>query len=306
MARVQPVTIFRGASGLNNKVDAARIVRTEEAVNDLAAAFNVDIDDLNRVRRRRGFGGQVVATACHSLWSDGEYCLYVSGNGLYMLRENMTTKGLRNVTQGARMDFCRVDDKVYYCNGFEKGYVYGEASYSWVMGTYPRSTNRTLSSPPIGHLLCWYGGRMFIAENDIVWASEPYAANFFDLGDAFYKFDSRIRMLSAVSDGLWISDDKAVWYLAGGRTDALRQSPKLTYPALEGSAKLINGDSVGGGELAGQELIAFTTPEGICIAGPQGYCANLTQRRLVYPTRSRYASSLYLADDNVFITTLDP
>lgn len=301
------VTIFRGTGGLNNKKDPARlVVDPDTAFQDLAAAYNVAIDFQGRVRRRQGFTATTISTtSSHSLWSDNEYCLFVTGDALTLVRENLTTKALRNVTIGARMDYCRVDDKVFYLNGYEKGYIKGEASWGWSKGTWKGpATSKQFSDPPIGQLLEWYNGRMFIADQNTIWASEAFAPNFFNLGDAWYKLPTRIRLLRAVADGLYVGDDQFVYYLPG-HSAALGQRRVLEYPAVEGTVAKIDGSKVGQGELSGHNVLVFATTRGICMAGPNGVVWNLTEKRLDYPA-ARYGASLYNQELDEYIVTMDP
>lgn len=117
---------FSVFAGIKNTVPAERLhalPTKDNATVDLAAAVNVDIDDSGQLSRR---AGQVlhVAGAAHSLWADGDTCLYVADATLRRLQPDMSSVALATVSDNP-MAYVEVNARVYWSNGVETGVVDG-------------------------------------------------------------------------------------------------------------------------------------------------------------------------------------
>lgn len=280
----KPVTIFSGTTGLNNVIDPKRLFfDPETGMQELAAAYNVDIDDTGRVSRRKGVT-QGLAVATHSLFSwGGSYGLCVMGNALEILDADLTYTPIRNVTRGARMSYDEAAGVVYYCNGHEKGLVRDRLSYDWEDQDYVGpATYKVFTDPPIGHLVHIWNGRALVAVDDCIWYSEPFAYGRFRLAANYIRFSGRMRLIKGVQGGVWAGDDKAIYFLPGNDMASLGFAKKADYPAIEGTDKMIEGSKIGNGELQ-DRCVVFASTKGICIGGPEGYFKNVTERKLTYP-----------------------
>jgi len=199
---------------------------------------------------------------------------------------------------------------VYYLNGFEKGLVRDNASYTWVKPTayYGVTTYRQFDDPPVGHLICYYNGRMFVAKDNMVWYSEPYSFGAFDLARNYWIFPSRIKMLRAVNDGLFVSDSFSIYSMLFKQPAECEQKVVHDCPAIEGSA--VVGDSVkmqlpdditaGWTPIQGPVIIC-TTNNGICVGLNTGKFKNLTVEKVVCPTANRATAVI---KDNTYISLL--
>lgn len=117
---------FKAFAGLRNDVSSERM-----EPGDLVTADNVNIDSSGQLSRR---DGRTLALAgdYHSLWSEGDVCLMVGGTSLYRVQPGYTTETLRTgLTAGAKMAYCKVDERVYYSNGRECGILENGSSRSW-------------------------------------------------------------------------------------------------------------------------------------------------------------------------------
>lgn len=306
------VVVFKGSTGLNNLIDPVRIAYDEQSgISDLAEAYNVDIDDSGRISRRKGYVVTARTESIHSLWAEREYCLYVSGNSLYRLNPDYSYTGLRTgVSIGAIMDYAYVNRKVYYCNGFENGYVDDNVSYPWVKpSSYVGQPDyRDFSDMPVGHLVCYYNGRMFVARDDVVYYSEPFNYGACDLARNYFLFSSRIKALRAVSDGLFVSDGYGIYSLQFTQPYDAKQTLVYDCPIIEGSA--INGDVttlqlpatvLPDWSIVQGKVMLCATNNGICVGLNNGVFRNLTQDRIVFPTANKATAAL---KDNTYIVLL--
>jgi len=307
----EPIKIFSGSSGINTKTDPARLrFNPETGISELAACINIDISDDGRISRRTGYTATDRTESWHSLFSCGSYALGVTGNALAVIEADLSRTNLRNVATGAKMSYVRTSDGesdiTFYANGYENGLIKNKTSYSWPLITPVGATTKKEFYPaPVGHLLEIYNSRMFISEDNILWYSEPNTYHAYRLGANYFGFSSRIKMLQAVDNGLWISDSESLFFLGGNIAPVLQEMPKQTkkadYCAVEGTFQKIPASRIGSGEMQGVAII-FMTTGGIVVGGPNGELMNLSERKLDIPS-SLTGASLY--KDGHCIFTLD-
>lgn len=296
--------LYRSTTGLNVFVDPVRIkYDPNEGVTDLQACSNIELDGSGRISRRKGFSSPIVTGSMHSLFSCGEYALavwnYVSSHYLVWLDGDGNSGSIVSLSNyNAKMCYAKVDDKVYYSNGTEKGYVKDKVNYSWTAGSVTvKNSTRTMSDPPAGHLMEVAFGRMWIAQGTVLYFSEPFAYNLFDMARCSIPQQGRISLLRAVHDGLLVSDNSSIYFFYGKNPNKMEVLKLAGYPAVEGGSvpELISGISLG---LEDTYLYCvFLTAKGICAAGPNGRFFNLTEDKLYYPSVST-ASAIQKGNGN--------
>ena len=297
------VNILKGSMGINNKVDPTRLkFDPETGVQDLAAGVNVDIDRTGRIGRRKGYTLEL-AKASHSLFSCRNYGLFVSDDALCVLEPDYSWSAIRTVTVGARVSYVRVGNDTYYANGYEKGIVRDKLSYGWTAADYVGpATTKAFSSPPVGHLLELFNGVMLVAQDNVLWHSEPFAYSWFDLAKNYIQFSDRLTMVKAVQGGVFVSTERETFSHKGEAVKELGQTKVADYPAIEGTAVTVNASKIGDGSAAGLAAVWAST-KGICFGGPEGAFRNFTERRLDYPA-ARYGAGLN--KDGKYICLLKP
>jgi hypothetical protein len=306
------IKVLKATKGLNTKLDPTRIRYTmNTGVQELAVAVNVDIDDTGRLSRRKGFTRRLTGDY-HSLFSHKETALCVTGDALSVLNADWTTTPIRNVTRGATVSYCPVDDKIYYVNGYEIGFVQNKRSYSWVQGPYVGpDTDRCFQDPPIGSLVRLYNGRIYIAQGDTLWYSEPFDYGRFDLLRNFIHFEGQISMVAPVTSGIFVGTDRNTHFLQGGNpAEGYSKIPVCNYPPIQYTDVAFQGklvvDTEGNVELepsADGECVLWMAKEGICFGGPQGNVVNLTKDKIVMP-QALTGSSVVINEK--FVGTLNP
>jgi len=305
------IKIFSGSNGLNTKTDPVRLkFDPRNGISELAACINIDISDDGRISRRAGYTATDRTESWHSLFSCNSYALGVTGNALAVIETDMSKTNIRNVTQNARMSYVRdtdgTKDVIYYANGHETGKVINKLSYSWTAGDYVGATSRKeIYDPPIGHLLEIRNLRMFIAEGNILWYSEPGSLSQFRLAANYFGFPSRIRMVQAVSGGLWISDSENVYFLGGEIAPTLQEMPvqvkKCDCPVIEGTAVEAPASRIGIEGLSGIVTI-FTTTRGVSVGSGDGQLIPVSEHKIEIPS-GLTGSAVYR--DGHYILTID-
>lgn len=290
-----PITLFQGSTGLNTKLDPTRVRFDKNAgISDLAVAYNVDHDPSGRIGRRKGYSPTAVLSASHSLWSASDLgpCFFVTGSSLCQLHTDFSYSVIATVSPGARVRYLQVLDQTLWLNSFEKGLIQNGANSAWVAGTYyGPTTKRVLSDPPIGHLLAWHKGRIWIGQGSVAWYSEPYSLNQFDLARSFIPFEKRLRMIAPTSRALFISDELSTWVLVGASPGEMEPVKVADYPAIEGTEIRIDLSKIGQGDLTGVGAM-WTSTQGICIGTPDGQMLNLTRPKFDIATVSAGAGGL--------------
>lgn len=127
---------FSAFAGINNVLPPERIraVGTQlNATAELVVASNVDIDNSGRLSRRAGTEQKVVGAA-HSLWSNGDVCLFAQDNRLMLLRRDFTTATLAaGLVPDLPMSYVSVVGNIYWSNGQQSGAIVGGRGRPWGM-----------------------------------------------------------------------------------------------------------------------------------------------------------------------------
>lgn len=280
-----PIIIYRKTTGLNTLIDPVDL-DISEGVQELAVAADVMISDKGRLSRRKGYTS-VLDGSYHSLFCDGGDCICVTGTSLCLLNPDYSTTIIGTVTADARLNACQVNNQIFWCNGYEKGFIYNKVNYPWVKGDYVwPTTHRTFFDPPTGTLVEHYNGRLYVAQGNTLWFSEPLGFGVFDLTRGVIPYASNIRMIRAVDDGLFISTENRVVFLSGSGPNDFSQIQVAAYPAIEGTDAKFHGDYMMYQPDAititksGKKAILWTSEEGICFGGSGGKFDNVTEEKI--------------------------
>jgi hypothetical protein len=77
-----------------------------------------------------------------------------------------------------------------------------------------RSTQYLAPMPP-GNFVRGDKGRLYVAAGDTLWFSEPMRPHLTDPRHNFIKFSGDIRFMEIMNFGMYVGDDRGVWWLAG-------------------------------------------------------------------------------------------
>jgi len=141
---------FAKFAGLNNVLSWERqtaLVRSkgDEPAHFLETATNVYLDDSGRIARRDGVT-ELVAGAAHSLWSDGDICLYAQGGSLKRLWDDDTSTTLRTDLSGDPVSYRMIGETVYYSDNTITGmYDPHQVVEGWGVGEPPLLTTSVIS-----------------------------------------------------------------------------------------------------------------------------------------------------------------
>lgn len=280
-------------SGINNVDDPTRLgpVPGEDrvAVWPLVAADNVDIDNTGRLKKRLGYTKMVSLTRAYGLWADGDICLFVYQGTLYGLNTDYTYTSIRSgLLTHERLSYVRANDRVYYSNGTQIGYV--DSSY----------TDHALSDPsmtfkyvlPAGKYLEFFRGRLYSAKGPVLSYSDVLS-DYYDNRTNIFQFPSDIKMVLAVHGGLYVSDSEETHFLSGLSPTEMELTDGAPYPAVPHTGVKLNAQYIGTG--GNGDYAIWTSAKGICVGDESGKIVNVTDKR--YALGSTYREGAAIFDD---------
>jgi len=313
--------IFSGSSGLNNRVDPTRLnFNPETGISELSEAINVEIDSTGRVSLQQGLS-ELVAGEFKSLcpFDCGGYLLVLrNGNNLMAVDPGGDLLSVRANMTDAYIDYEKASDGkkeyIYYLNGHEKGKVYNRVSHGWTALDYVGpDTTKQFADPPYGHLLTLFNGRMYIAMDNAIYASEPHDFGKFNLEHNYIIFPGRITFLEHMADGLFVGDSYSTYFLSGG--DILRDDNSFSLRKVSDKSIIQNSGSRCMAENIGMdfsgEVVVAWSDFGCYVLGPGGYCKNHTINKLIrripaqgnnYLPDSSYGASIVVNNEKLIST----
>ena len=263
-------------SGVNNVDLATRLFPVpinHEYVYPLSQAVNVEIDNTFGISSRDGYTEVLSGTSIHSMWSDGVTCLFVDGETLYQMDSIYEKTSIRSVSLGPRMSYANCNDRIYYTNNHEIGYVKKGADNPLV------DPEREFKSPlPAGKFIEYFRGCLYVAKNNILYISDPLC-DYYDVRTGYRIFAEDLTMLRAVDEGLYVSDDR-VWFIKGKGNDEFERDEAYPVRAISYTDVRVSGKHVDDG-LAG-DVAMWTSNNGICLGDNSGKVINLTEARYAF------------------------
>jgi len=276
--------LLQECTGLNNAVSPTKIkYDPRTGISGLSIAVNVDIGDDGSIRRREGITATARTEDVHSIFNGKKATYFVYGDRLYSLKEDYSGIFIReNLSLNAPMSYAEVGENVYYGNGFQIGYVKDDINYDWVAGTYiGPTTYKQFSDPPVGYILIHYRGRMYVVADYLLYWSEPFAYNWFDMARNYVWFSDVIIAGTAVDEGIYLSTESRIIFLRGETPDEFSPVTVSTYPAIKGTMIQVSGEELLGGTQG--KCVMWTSQNGVYLGTSGGEVKNITDRRLVLP-----------------------
>lgn len=122
--------------------------------------------------------------------------------------------------------------------------------------------------PPKGSHLAYFSGRMYVAVDNELHFSAPFGLELFKPADQV-TFDSPILMIAPTLDGLYVSDSKAVYWLAGTDPEQFIVRKVHDLPAIVGTLAFAQASRVA--NLTGEYPVPlWMAGDGVCVGAPSG------------------------------------
>lgn len=150
-----------------------------------------------------------------------------------------------------------------------------------------RLSTQFLSAPPAGDIVRSFAGRALVAVGPVLFYSEPYAYELFDLRKNF-TFTSDITLVEPMNDGVYLSTSDETFWLSGTIPEQWKLDSKLSYGAIPGTSAMCSADMLFDGKGNGLAAV-FASTRGLCAGLDGGNIVNLTQDRFTYPITTKGA-----------------
>lgn len=319
---------FGSFDGYKNTVDRERL-----GPRDLAVARNIDLDDDGQAHRRRG-RTQVASGNFHSLFNADDGTVYGVRNGdLGIIRSDYSFDALMVSFVGSyesgqqQLAYWQIGDAIYLTSPAGAGIIshrtgvvsnWGPAEPFFLSPavnpspTLPAIRVKLLGAPPLASDTAYYNGRLYLASDCFLWATEFQLYNLVDKTRGYIQFENTITMVGVVSDGLYVGTTEGVWFLGGGSFEQLRRVRVMDNGVLPGSMVYVPGELANPnikGTAPPQPMdvsVMFMTTRGYCVGQDGGRCINMTEATVFFPNAKR-AAAFYRRQDgmNHYVVALD-
>jgi hypothetical protein len=160
-----------------------------------------------------------------------------------------------------------------------------------------------LQAAPAGQLVAYFKGRMFVACGDVLYPSQPFAYELFDLRD-YIQLDGPITMLApfegAGGSGFFIGTTKSTGVLLGESPEDFKYVPKADYGVVQGALAFVDGSLYTDGAFGACMLPVWLSRQGICLGTPSLDVTNITRDRYIFDTGA-VGAAMYDPDTNQWI-----
>ncbi len=208
---------------------------------------NINIDDDGKPHRRDG-SSSVLSGVVHSMWSNGKICLFVSGTDFQKLNTDYTpTVLVTGVDRTDRMAYVSWNDlKIFFSNMSIIGYIDARDELPY---TFPDPAQPFKIRMIGGQILEIYNSRLYAANDRNLYFSDANSIMQMDTRKNAKAFPGRITMVKAVSDGMYVSAGKYVYFYNGDSPFTFSEIRVSDSPAIEGMSVSMDGDNIGKGIL---------------------------------------------------------
>jgi len=310
---VTKATIYSGSIGLNNKVLPHRLPFDGKGVSALETATDFVIGRNGEAVTRRGIS-LAESGAFHSMyqWSGGFYVVKDRNedSALYFVRVSdsgdLSLSGVRSgLSQGAKIDYAPLGDKLFYSNGYERGYLtVSDGSEAWPTNT-ARETTREMVSLPVPKHLDLLSGRMVVSSGDEIFYSEYGKPGIYDAVKSRRHFETDVIMVYAVSTGVFVSQTDSVWFVSGvdPSPSTLTARKVLEYPAVEYCRVPGTVNPMDYGFDSSLPAALFGTIRGPVVGFQDGTCINLIDNNVTMPDCGTHDGAIMVVDDSLILQT---
>jgi hypothetical protein len=300
---LSPTLRFRQFKGINNVDDPVRLHEGNKVsgLTSLVEAENVDIDSRRMLSRRDGMLAPRYVGVVHSIWSNEneDICFFVEGTELKQLFSDDTTAVVKTgLTPELEMSYVEVNNIVVITNNQFIGYIQDGAYKDFI-----DPDGRGKIRPIPGHLIETFQNKILVAVGSAIYFSDSMMLHNFDRRKNYHQFHGVISMIKAVKDGVYISDSKDTYFLAGGDFQKARADKVADYMSFNDGAIRLEGEELGLEGYSGK-VIMWASEKGICVGADGGRFANIT--KLVYSPGSTWnrGAGLFRKDKKQYIVSL--
>ena len=157
---------------------------------------------------------------------------------------------------------------------------------------------RQLAPLPGGQLITGHAGRVFVARGSSLCFSNAMRPHLWEPAHGYVEFTGRISMLASVADGVYVGDDRGVWFLSGLDAEKFTMRRVSVVPAMDRSMVVVEATAFDEKVVPSRlPVVVWATVEGFKVgqAGGDVVDLNASQVRLARGA----GKSAYVMQDGV-------
>lgn len=159
-----------------------------------------------------------------------------------------------------------------------------------------------LQDAPASHIIAYYRGLLYVAVENLLFYSEPFGLELFDLRK-FFAFSSKIAIVAPVEDGLYVATENETVFLPGRNPDELTRIKKADYGGLPGTlayapSKLVDKN----GSASDPPVAIWLSPRGVITAMNGGVLRDMTEGHYTFTTPGNGAA-IFLNGNKQYIAS---
>ena len=304
--------ILEAFAGLKNTISKHRL-----GPADLEKGVNIDLDDVGQPRRRRGYTLKL-AGDFHSVQNVGGLILGVKDDLLGIINPDYTFDSLGEDVGSGKVATVDIDDTIYWSNDRASGKVsisgrtsspwgYQVSESEWLSPVITPTdylqpvAGKLIGPPPLAEYMTYLNGRIYLANDKVIWATELYLYDYVDKTRNFIQFEKPITGIMATPRGMYVGTTDSIWFMSGPLGEMSRRRV-VTSGMIPGSMLRVNGSYVKPAleqRNTEEDAVLFMTDDGLVAGFDQGVCYNMTQDRYEFPDAQTVAPLLREQDGMV-------
>jgi hypothetical protein len=154
-----------------------------------------------------------------------------------------------------------------------------------------------------GHIIRVFNSRLLVATTDFVYFSEAFRPHLQDSAHGFVPVTGFVTMVEPVADGVFVSDNRGVWFYKGEDAANWEVIPVSTRPAVFGTGMTIPGKYFTGELTNFEEVAVWLSDTGYQIGTPGGGVISVNAEQVDFPNYVQGCSAFAVREGRKQIVT---
>lgn len=270
-----------GRNNVDNALNVGAQVPKIRAVifTELVDLVNADPDNNGGCSLRPGYLQRYDGDV-RSMFANDDIILYQEGPALKRFNPADYSSSFLNLSLDPDVDanFCDVNGLVMYSDETILRKVYEGADYGLTA-----TTEEFKVTTPAGQVMAEFYRKLLVGVGSELCVTDPDSVDYMDSRLCRFPFGGTILMIAPVDNGVYLSTDTKIYFLAGGNQMEWSQPRNVRkvadYPAIKGTAIRMKAEKTGLEKVDGN-LVMFSTEMGYCYGLNDGVLLNVTEERV--------------------------
>lgn len=254
--------------------------------------------------------------SCHSPIDTPSGLLFAcdknDGLGTAIMQGSLDATGSLTISEIARIQYpdnwlswFKLAGDYWFSTEQERGIITADHQLtSWPNSTEMMAGNNTMKYArlPFGRHIERHGKSVISATGRAVFFSEPGQETLMRELENLWPAEGSVKMLASVQEGLYVSDDRSIWFLSGLDCRKWISRKILNCPAIEYCKIYGLVDSIALGFDSPALGTVFMTTQGPVFGFPDGTVMNLTSQQFAFPKNcGQTKGSMILVNESMLI-----